>query len=160
MGEEWAASTRWPFFTSHPQPELAEVTGKGRVEEFADHGWDVTQMIDPQDPAAYREAILNWNEPAETEHANVLALYRSLLALRAREPDLRDPDLTRVRVRYDDGERWIAVERGRFVVVANLSDRARTVPAPVSATVLATDSVTVGADTVTLAPESAAVFAR
>ena len=23
MGEEWAASTRWPFFTSHPEPELA-----------------------------------------------------------------------------------------------------------------------------------------
>ena len=23
MGEEWAASTPWPYFTSHPQPELA-----------------------------------------------------------------------------------------------------------------------------------------
>ena len=22
MGEEWAAGTRWPFFTSHPEPEL------------------------------------------------------------------------------------------------------------------------------------------
>jgi maltooligosyltrehalose trehalohydrolase len=30
MGEEWAASTRWPFFASHPEPELAEMTGKGR----------------------------------------------------------------------------------------------------------------------------------
>ena len=36
MGEEWAATTRWPFFTSHPEPELAESTGKGRLEEFAD----------------------------------------------------------------------------------------------------------------------------
>ena len=62
MGEEWAASTRWPFFTSHPEPELAEATAKGRVEEFGRHGWDVTQMIDPQDPAAYRSAILRWDE--------------------------------------------------------------------------------------------------
>ena len=29
MGEEWAAATRWPFFTSHPEPELAEATGQG-----------------------------------------------------------------------------------------------------------------------------------
>ncbi len=29
MGEEWAASTRWPFFTSHPEPELAKATGRG-----------------------------------------------------------------------------------------------------------------------------------
>jgi hypothetical protein len=26
MGEEWAASTPWPFFTSHPEPDLAEAT--------------------------------------------------------------------------------------------------------------------------------------
>ena len=50
MGEEWAAATRWPFFTSHPEPELAEATGKGRLAEFAGHGWNTDEMIDPQDP--------------------------------------------------------------------------------------------------------------
>ena len=55
MGEEWAASTRWPFFTSHPQPELAKAVSEGRIAEFADHGWDVSAMVDPQDPAAYHE---------------------------------------------------------------------------------------------------------
>src|SRR5439155_10368884 len=40
MGEEWAASTRWPFFTSHPEPVLAKATGEGRLAEFNDHGWD------------------------------------------------------------------------------------------------------------------------
>ena len=44
MGEEWAASTRWPFFTSHPEPELARLTSEGRIAEFGDHGWDVAQM--------------------------------------------------------------------------------------------------------------------
>ena len=66
MGEEWAASTRWPFFTSHPEPELAEATGKGRVEEFAEHGWDVDQMIDPQDPRGLPRAR-SWTGPSSTQ---------------------------------------------------------------------------------------------
>lgn len=35
MGEEWAASTPWQFFTSHPEPELGRATAEGRIEEFA-----------------------------------------------------------------------------------------------------------------------------
>ena len=52
MGEEWAAGTRWPFFTSHPEPELAAAVSQGRLAEFADHGWDARAMPDPQDPAS------------------------------------------------------------------------------------------------------------
>jgi maltooligosyltrehalose trehalohydrolase len=112
MGEEWAASTRWPFFTSHPEPELAEATGKGRLEEFAEHGWDTSQMIDPQDPRAYESAVLDWSEPASPQHAEVLALHRKLLALRAAEPDLRAGDLADVRVDYDEAARWVIFHRG------------------------------------------------
>ena len=94
MGEEWAASTRWPFFTSHPEPELAEATGKGRVEEFADHGWDVSADDRPAGSGAYRTAILDWPELGQAgARAELLALYRELIALRAAEPDLRDADL-------------------------------------------------------------------
>ena len=117
MGEEWAASTRWPFFTSHPEPELAKATGEGRLAEFADHGWDVSQMIDPQDPAAYRQAILDWSETDAAEHAAVLDLYRQLLALRAAEPELRDDDLAQVTVDYDEDAQWLVVHRGSFRVV-------------------------------------------
>ncbi|MGH8962102.1 MAG: malto-oligosyltrehalose trehalohydrolase [Jatrophihabitantaceae bacterium] len=158
MGEEWAASTRWPFFTSHPEPELARATGRGRLNEFADHGWDVSQMIDPQDPAAYRRAILAWDELAEPEHRSALELYRALIALRAAEPALRDSDLSAVSVDYDEDERWIVVHRGRFRVVANLSGQARTVPITTRGVRLATGPVELAADAVTLGPESAAVL--
>jgi len=47
MGEEWAASTPWPFFTSHPEPELAQATATGRIAEFAEHGWDADDIVDP-----------------------------------------------------------------------------------------------------------------
>jgi maltooligosyltrehalose trehalohydrolase len=158
MGEEWAASTRWPFFTSHPEPELATVTGEGRVAEFVGHGWDVAQMIDPQDPAAYRGAILDWAEIVEPAHASVLELYRSLIALRAAQPELRDGDLSRVEVDFDEAARWLVVRRGSFHVVANLSGASRTVPVTAQRVVLATGDAELGDGRVSIAPESAAVL--
>ncbi len=158
MGEEWAASTRWPFFTSHPEPELAAATGKGRLEEFAGHGWDTAQMIDPQDPQAYRTAILDWAESEHGEHAQVLDLYRRLIALRATEPDLRDPDLAAVAVDFDEDARWVVVHRGAFRVVANLADTPTAVPLPAGEIVLATGETTPGMDGLRLAGRSAAIL--
>ena len=159
MGEEWAASTRWPFFTSHPEPELAQATGKGRIEEFATHGWDVEQMIDPQDPAAYRTAILNWDETVQRPHAEMLTLYRRLIALRAAEPDLQDDDLSRISVDYDEAERWLVVQRGKLRIAANLSGEARQLPMAGGQVVLATDAAaTATEDGLTLPARCAAVL--
>jgi maltooligosyltrehalose trehalohydrolase len=157
MGEEWAATTRWPFFTSHPEPALAAAVGAGRVAEFAEHGWDVSQLIDPQDPAAYRSAILDWTEPARPGHAEMLGLYRRLIALRAAEPDLRDGDLSRMRVEFSEDERWVIVHRGAFRVVANLADVARTVAGIDGSVVLSTAQVSLEPDGIRLPPESAAI---
>ena len=157
MGEEWAASTRWPFFTSHPEPELAEATGKGRIEEFGKHGWDVSQMIDPQDENAYRSAILDWDEVGHGAHAEMVEVYRTLIRLRTGEPDLADFDLRTVRVDIDEDERWLVMHRGRLRVIANLSAQSRTVPVEAADVVLATGSLDVDADHVTIGPESAAI---
>jgi maltooligosyltrehalose trehalohydrolase len=157
MGEEWAASTRWPFFTSHPEPELAEATGKGRLEEFSTHGWDVAQMIDPQDPAAYRSAILDWSEPSAAPHAAVLELYQRLIALRRSEPDLADPDLARVAIDFDEDARWLVMRRGALRVVVNLAAAEQNIPVAAAEVLLATDQAELVGDDVLLAPESAAI---
>ncbi|GAB2464296.1 malto-oligosyltrehalose trehalohydrolase [Jatrophihabitans fulvus] len=159
MGEEWAASTRWPFFTSHPEEELGRLTGEGRIAEFADHGWDVSQMIDPQDPAAYREAILNWEEADDDEHAAVLDLYRSLIALRAAEPDLRDGDLRQVRLDYSEDDQWVVVHRGGFDVAVNLSGAEQALPTG-GEVVLATGTARADGDRLVLGPETAAIVRR
>jgi maltooligosyltrehalose trehalohydrolase len=156
MGEEWGASTRWPFFTSHPEPELARTTGEGRMAEFADHGWDVSRMIDPQDPKAYREAVLHWDELAEPHHRELLELYRALIALRAAEPDLRDGDLTRVRVEFDEDEHWLVLHRGAFRVTVNLAGESRELPVATTEIVLATGPAEPG-PRLTLAARTAAV---
>jgi len=157
MGEEWAASTRWPFFTSHPEKELGEATGKGRLAEFADHGWDVSQMIDPQDPEAYRSAILRWAEVEQDGHAEVLDLYRRLIALRRDVPDLADADLSKVDVDFDEDERWLVLHRGTHRVVANLSTQERTLPVHAAEIVLATGQARPDGDRLVIAPESAAI---
>jgi maltooligosyltrehalose trehalohydrolase len=158
MGEEWAASTRWPFFTSHPEPELGEATAAGRIAEFAEHGWDSSQIVNPQDPAAFTSARLNWDEAAEAEHAAMLSLYRELLALRRTVPDLSDPRLDQVQVDFDEQARWLIVHRGSVRVVVNLADTDQVIASGGTELLLATDSAAVlSADQVHLPARSAAI---
>ena len=86
MGEEWGASTPFPFFCDF-QPDLAPLVTEGRREEFA----KFPEFSDPAtreripDPSAeetFDMAKLDWDERREPEHARWLDLYRELLALR------------------------------------------------------------------------------
>ena len=87
MGEEWAASTPWAFFTSHPDEELGEATRQGRLEEFARMGWDPNLVPDPQARVDVPDSKLDWREPLVGDHAEMLQLYRDLAALRRAAPN-------------------------------------------------------------------------
>jgi maltooligosyltrehalose trehalohydrolase len=91
QGEEWAASSPFQFFTSHPEPDLGEATAAGRLEEFERMGWDPAVVPDPQDPETFRRSKLDWSEVDAPDHAVVLAAYRELLRLRRTVPALTDP---------------------------------------------------------------------
>jgi maltooligosyltrehalose trehalohydrolase len=146
MGEEWGASTPWQFFTDHTDPELAEAVRRGRRREFAEHGWAEADIPDPQDPATRLRSCLDWAEPAREPHAGVLGWYRTLIALRAAEPELADPDLGTSEVAFDEGERWVLVRRGTLLVAVNFADRPRTLTVG-AATVLAASPGAVGETT-------------
>jgi maltooligosyltrehalose trehalohydrolase len=133
MGEEWAASTPWQFFTSHPEPDLGEATAKGRLEEFARMGWDPDLVPNPQDPDTFRRSKLRWAELTDEPHARVLQTYRELARLRRELPELTDPRFTKVTATWDDEQRWLTIGRGDVVVLANLSDSDRVVPLPPAA---------------------------
>ena len=128
MGEEWAASTPFQFFTSHPEPELGKATAEGRKAEFAEHGWDKADIPDPQDPDTFTRSKLDWSELGTGDHARLLDAYRGLLALRREYADLTDPSLDHVRIDYDEDARWIVMYRGSLRVVCNLSENEVTVP--------------------------------
>jgi maltooligosyltrehalose trehalohydrolase len=124
MGEEWAASTPWQFFTSHPEPELGTATAEGRIAEFEKMGWDPAVVPDPQDPSTFTTSKLDWSEVGEPPHAAVLEVYRALAAIRADLPPGDALRLSDVRVSFSEEERWITIERPSIVMVVNLSDEA------------------------------------
>ena len=146
MGEEWASSSPFQFFTSHPEPELARATAEGRKAEFAAHGWDADEIPDPQDIETFSRSKLKWDELDSGDHARLLGLYRALIALRHDEPDLADPWLDHMSVDYDEEQRWIVLRRGAFTIACNLGDETVTVPVA-GDVVLASADPTVGDET-------------
>ncbi|MDQ3304602.1 MAG: DUF3459 domain-containing protein, partial [Actinomycetota bacterium] len=122
QGEEWSASAPFQYFTSHEDRELGRLVRQGRRSEFAAFGWTAEQVPDPQEQATFDRSRLDWDELARDGHRDMLAWYRDLIALRRRVPGLGDGRLDRVRVRYDEQERWLVVERGELRVAANLGE--------------------------------------
>lgn len=159
MGEEWASSSPFQFFSSHPEPELARATAEGRKREFAEHGWDADEIPDPQDPATFERSKLHWDEKDSGEHARLLGFYRDLIALRRTEPDMADAWLDHLRVDYDEDARWLVMHRGTLSIACNLG--AEPVDVPVAGdVVLAWNDPTVADDTTRLAGHSVAVLRR
>ena len=125
QGEEWAASTPFQFFTSHEEPELAEATAKGRIEEFARLGWDPAVVPDPQDPETFRRSKLDWSElderPARPDARGLPAARRAApRAARADRPGRSRGN----RCTADEETRLFTMRRGDVVVVVNFGDRA------------------------------------
>jgi maltooligosyltrehalose trehalohydrolase len=118
MGEEWASSSPFQFFTSHPEPELARATAEGRKAEFADHGWDADEIPDPQDPETFERSKLS----GEGEAA-IAALYTALLDVRRDLPP-GDADA----IEFDEDARWLRVTRGPYQLVCNFSGRELRLP--------------------------------
>jgi maltooligosyltrehalose trehalohydrolase len=160
MGEEWAASNPWQFFTSHPEPELAAAVQNGRRREFASHGWAEADVPDPQDPATFERSKLDWDERGKPGHAEILELHQRLIALRRSRADLSDPRLDRVEVWH--GDQYVVMRRGSCAVAANLAPVPQTISlrAVPRSVLLATEpGVVLQRDRVELPPETAVVVA-
>jgi maltooligosyltrehalose trehalohydrolase len=94
MGQEWAASSPFQYFTDHPE-ELGRLVTQGRREEFGKFSAfsdpEMRERIpDPQSPETFKRSKLRWEEREAIPHAGVLALYRELLALRRAHAALRE----------------------------------------------------------------------
>jgi maltooligosyltrehalose trehalohydrolase len=123
QGEEWAASTPFQFFTSHPEEELGRATAEGRISEFVRHGWDPDAVPDPQDPATFERSKLDWSQLESDRGRRMLAVYRELTRLRREHPELTDPSFAQVRCRADEAARFFTMERDGLVVMVNFGDQ-------------------------------------
>jgi maltooligosyltrehalose trehalohydrolase len=93
MGQEWATSVPFLYFTDHPE-ELGRLVTEGRRSEFRQFRMFAdpearSQIPDPQAESTFRASKLPWREIESEPHASTLRLYRTLLALRRTEPALR-----------------------------------------------------------------------
>jgi maltooligosyltrehalose trehalohydrolase len=125
QGEEWAASTPFQFFTSHPEPDLGRATAQGRIAEFERMGWDPAVVPDPQNPETFARSKLDWSEVETGDHATVLAAYRELIGLRRSLESLTDPAFDSGSCTVDD--RLFVLRRGEVTVAVNFGDAARRV---------------------------------
>jgi maltooligosyltrehalose trehalohydrolase len=122
MGEEWGASTPWCFFSSHPEPNLAELVRSGRLEEFAQMEWDTSAVPDPQDPKTFEISKLDWSELERSDHAEQLKLTTRLIEIRHTYPDFTDPRFDQGHATSDDEDGWVLIERGKVIMAVNFHD--------------------------------------
>jgi maltooligosyltrehalose trehalohydrolase len=169
MGQEWAASSPFLYFTDHDE-ELGRLVREGRRAEFAHFGAfgepaAAAEVPDPQAEETFRRSQLNWNERTAPVHARTLELYRAALALRKNDPVLADP--SRERLQAEAHDTWLMVRRWssadvRLILVnfghepVSLSSLPMAAELSRAKLLLATEPAD---DSSCLAPRSAAIFA-
>ena len=100
MGQEWAASSPFLYFTDH-HDELGKGVTEGRRKEFADFS-DFrdpvrrTLIPDPQALTTFTDSKLIWAQLGQSPHAETLRLYSDFL--RFRRVELKDRRRSRWRV--------------------------------------------------------------
>jgi maltooligosyltrehalose trehalohydrolase len=133
MGEEWAATQPFCFFTDF-HDELADAVREGRRREFARFPQFADEAArahipDPNAESTFLASRLDWTVPEQPEHARWLAFVRRLLQLRH---EAIVPRLAGIRGNAGEGApfgdagirvTWILGDGSRLALVANLGDR-------------------------------------
>ncbi|MBI2818623.1 MAG: malto-oligosyltrehalose trehalohydrolase [Acidobacteria bacterium] len=144
MGQEWAASTPFQYFTDH-YPELGKQVTEGRRNEFSRFAAFADsetpeQIPDPQDLKTFVASRLIWEERETEPHAFTHRFYQRLLALRRSEPALQaretnnfeiaalNPDVLLLRRHADAAPPLLAVLRLRGAGMEDLRENPLATP--------------------------------
>ncbi|MFL5304161.1 MAG: malto-oligosyltrehalose trehalohydrolase [Polyangia bacterium] len=138
QGEEYAEDAPWDYFTSHTDKKLAEAVREGRHGEYLhlqEEGADVSSWADPQDQKTFDNTKLRWGTIEGAPHKDVLAFYRSLIALRKRLAPLRNARKDLTRAEGDEANKVVTIRRddpsgAAAFTAANFGDRAADVRLP------------------------------
>jgi maltooligosyltrehalose trehalohydrolase len=122
MGEEFAASTPFLYFTDHEDEEMRRLVAEGRKRDFAAFGWDEMQIPNPEDPETFERSKLNWSEIHEGTHQCMFEWVKELIHLRRTKVALNDGDLGHLKVACREEDRLLVMERGPMRILANLGD--------------------------------------
>jgi malto-oligosyltrehalose trehalohydrolase len=131
MGEEWCATSPFPFFCDFGA-ELAQAVRQGRRQEFAKfpefHDAAQRERIpDPQADDTFASGKLKWHEVDQCEHREWIEWYQRILDRRRRfvTPLIGDIRHAGTFTVLGDGAvavRWQVERSGELVLAVNLSD--------------------------------------
>ncbi|MGH8904076.1 MAG: malto-oligosyltrehalose trehalohydrolase [Egibacteraceae bacterium] len=134
MGEEYGETRPFQFFTSHPEPELAEAVREGRRAEFSDFESFEGTVPDPQDPDTRDRSVLDRTAAGTETGGARRRLWADLLHARRVYPALGNGRRDLVEVAAATPTTLALVRRDpqapAVLVVANLGAEAAPVPVP------------------------------
>ncbi len=126
MGQEWAASTPFLYFTDH-DADLGRAVTEGRRAEFAsfDAFSDPSRrerIPDPQALETFERSKLVWGERDSGMHARVLETYRRLLQLRRSDTVIGTADRDGLRAWAEESVLLVLLEAaaGRRLIAVNV----------------------------------------
>jgi maltooligosyltrehalose trehalohydrolase len=126
MGQEWAASTPFQFFTDF-DPSFGAHVVEGRRREFSEFP-EFTNLPEtipsPQADETFAASRLRWEERGRPEHAGVLEMHRALLELRTRHTALQGSNDTTCTADALD-ESTVLVCRPGIMICARLRESGR-----------------------------------
>ena len=161
QGEEWAASTPFYYFTSHPEKDLGEAVTRGRRREFSEFGWE-EEIPNPQDIETFEASRLKWDERDKPGHAEILNWYKELIRIRKRYPELMNGDRESVQIEYDEEDAWLKVQRGRIVVICNTGSKAVELDIPYADAsnplLKSSDTIVINEHSINMPPESVILY--
>ncbi len=167
MGQEWAASSPFLYFSDHAG-SLGVAVSRGRREEFGHfsgfRALEPDAIPDPQLESTFRRSKLDWSECHSFEHELTLELYQRMLALRRSDPVLKQATETRVGVaggvlwvlrRGPAGQRLLLFNPGGACTLEQIDGHS----AASATLLLATHPPLEGESSFAIAASSAALFA-
>jgi maltooligosyltrehalose trehalohydrolase len=125
MGEEFAETAPFFYFTSHGDPALAAAVTEGRRHEHSVLE-TAAAFPDPQAARTFEQSRITWSLLEEASHRDMLLFYQELIALRKKWHCLGNcrKDLTRVEVHAESAS--LTLERSdpsgcRALLLCNFS---------------------------------------
>lgn len=108
MGEEYGETNPFLFFCEFGEEHLIEGVRKGRKRDYGLKG----EIPDPQAASTFHDSRLSWDWENDPVRQRLRTLYRDLIALRKREPALREFERKTVSLIDHENSPVLKLERG------------------------------------------------
>jgi maltooligosyltrehalose trehalohydrolase len=131
MGEEYAGTAPFFYFTSFEDQDLANAVREGRKRELGSH-YSESDFADPQAVTTFERCKLDWSKTTTSPSVEVLRLYRDLISLRKQHASLGNCRKDLTEIRFDEQAKTFVMRRtdpagSSALLILNFSGEAQSV---------------------------------